>query len=92
MTIDRLPGPLDLKSGVEEPWHVLQVALHWATVIADGTIIESRFWMNPCDVYLDPEGGSPRVRNYTQIEMSEAYKAYGSLLHFLRWKREKGIK
>jgi hypothetical protein len=89
MKIDRLPGPLDLKTGQQEPWHILQVALHWATVLP---LLDHHMTLDPCDVYLDAEGGSPKVINYTASEMREAYKVYTSLLHFLRWKREKGIK
>ncbi len=83
--IDRLPGPLDIKTGAPEPWHILQVALQWGC-------LKSQDRVSPMDVYLDPEGGPPKVKSYTQAEMREAFKVYCSLLHFVRWKREKGYK
>jgi hypothetical protein len=89
MKIDRLPGPLDLKTGAPEEWHILQVAVQWATLIGDGL---SHLALSPRDVYLDHDGGPPSVKNYTQVEMREAYRVYASMLHFLRWKREKGLK
>jgi len=88
--IDRLPGPIDLKSGSPEPWHILQIAFQWACLRIHR--MDNFEWRNPLDVYLDPDGGPPKLRAYTQIEMREAFKVYCSMLHFLRWKREKGIK
>jgi hypothetical protein len=52
-----------------------------------------REWISkPIDVYLDPDGKSPKVKIYNLSELKEAYKIYCSMLHFIRWKREKGIK
>ncbi len=84
-TIDRLPGPLDLKSGAAEKWHILQIALQWETLIA--TDLRDMI-KNPMDVYLDPQGGPPKVRAYKTTELMEAYKVYASMLYFLRWRRE----
>ena len=87
-TIDRIPL-LDIKSGSPVPWHILQIAFQ--NECLKPHFIHDPFW-NPMDVYLDPDGGSPKVRVYTQAELREAFKAYCSMLHFIRWKREKGIK
>jgi hypothetical protein len=84
-TIDRIPGPLDIKSGSPEPWHILQIAFQWSTV----NISERR---NPMDVYLDPDGGPPKVKLYKTSEMKEAFQAYSCFLYGIRWKRERGIK
>ena len=88
MTIDRILL-LDIKGGVPEAWHVLQIALHWDTLSAHGMGSMIKI---PMDVYLDPDGGPPKVRLYTQAEMREAFKVYCSMLHFLRWKKSKGVK
>jgi len=85
-TIDRLPL-CDLKSGVYELWHPLQLSFHWACLKAHGMQENA-----PMDVYLDPDGGPPKVRLYTQAEMREAFRIYSCLLVFIRWKREKGAK
>jgi hypothetical protein len=87
--IDRLPGPLDIKGGGPEPWHILQIAFQWATLICHG--LHDYTW-KPMDVYLDPDGGPPRVKAYKTSELKEAYKVYCSMLHFLRWRRSVGIK
>jgi len=84
--IDRLPGPIDLKSGSPEPWHILQIALQWSALICHGMHDLAR---SPMDIYLDPDGGSPKVKSYKTSEMREAFKVYASMLHFLRWRREK---
>jgi hypothetical protein len=86
-TIDRLPGPYDLKSGAPEPWHILQVAFQWATLWGGGDMIE--FITSPMDIYLDQEGKSPKVKTYKYPELKEAYKVYCSMLFFLRWRRER---
>ena len=84
MKIDRLPGPLDIKSASPTPWHILQIAVQWATLIAD----HPREWvLKPMDIYLDPDGGSPKVKVYNVMELKEAYKVYCSMLHFLRWRK-----
>ncbi len=88
--IDRLPL-LDIKSGSEAPWHVLQVAFQ-RECVKIWMKEDEKLRMNPQDVYLDPDGGPPKVRIYKVTEMMEALKVYASLLVFLRWKREKGIK
>ncbi len=83
--IDRLPGPLDIKAGAPEPWHILQVAFQWGC-------LKSQDRVSPMDIYLDPEGGPPKVRSYTQAEMRKEFQSYCCFLHTIRWKREKGIK
>jgi len=83
-TIDRLPGPLDIKSGVPDKWHILQLALQWSALICHGMHELAR---SPMGVYLDPDGGPPRVKLYRSSEMREAFKVYASMLHFLRWRR-----
>jgi hypothetical protein len=82
--IDRLPGPLDIKGGTPEKWHILQIALQWSALIAHGMHDLARM---PMDVYLDADGGPPKVRTYKTSEMREAFKAYSSMLYFIRWKR-----
>jgi hypothetical protein len=84
-TIDRLPGPVDLKSGSPEPWHILQIAFQWKTLMS----YDPYFISNPQDVYLDPDGGPPKVKSYKISELKEAYQVYCSMLHFIRWRREK---
>jgi len=86
MTIDRAPGPVDLKSGTTEPWHALQLSLHWATLIGEGS---QELAKSPMDVYLDPDGGPPKIKAYKISELKEAYQVYCSMLHFIRWRREK---
>ena len=87
--IDRLPGPIDLKSGAPEPWHILQIAVQWSVLICHGMHDLARL---PQDVYLDPDGGPPKVKPYKTSELKDAFKVYASILVFIRWKREKGIK
>lgn len=83
--VDRIPL-LDIKSGSPEPWHILQIAFQWATLMSD----HPREWISkPMDVYLDPDGSSPRVKLYNASELREAYKVYCSMLVYLRWRREK---
>jgi hypothetical protein len=89
MMIDRLPGPCDLKSGSPEPWHILQISLHWSTLIGLGLKDMAK---SPMDIYLDPDGGSPKVKLYSYSELKEAYQVYCSMLHFIRWRRSVGIK
>jgi hypothetical protein len=84
--IDRLPGPCDLKSGSPEPWHILQIAFQWSALICHGMHDLAK---SPMDVYLDPDGGPPKVKSYKTSEMREAFKIYASMLVFLRWRREK---
>ena len=84
MTIDRLPGPLDIKSGAPEPWHVLQIAAQWSALLSHGL---RDFVKSPMDVYLDPDGGPPKIKLYNIAELKEAYQVYSSMLYFLRWKR-----
>ena len=88
MKIDRLPGPCDLKSGVLEPWHILQIAVQWSALICHGMHDLAR---EPQDVYLDPDGGPPKVKPYKTSELKDAFKVYTSMMVFLRWRREKGI-
>lgn len=86
--VDRIPL-LDIKGGVPVPWHILQIAFQWATLISD----HPREWIaKPMDVYLDSDGGPPKVKVYNASELREAYKVYSSMLVFVRWKREKGLK
>lgn len=83
--VDRIPL-LDIKSGTPTPWHILQIAFQWATLIAE----HPREWvLKPTDIYLDPDGGPPKVKVYSLTELKEAYKVYCSLLYFIRWRREK---
>lgn len=83
--IDRVPL-LDLKTGSPEPWHILQVAFQNDCLkIMPGTKWNPKW--TPMDVYLDPDGGSPKVKVYSPSEIREAFKVYCSMLHFLRWKR-----
>ena len=84
MTIDRLPGPCDLKSGSSEPWHILQISLHWSTLIGLGLKDMAK---SPMDIYLDPDGGPPKIKLYSYLELKEAYQVYCSMLHFIRWRR-----
>ncbi len=90
--IDRLPL-LDIKSGSQEPWHVLQVAFQWATlrIVEESSKVFDWGW-TPMDIYLDPDGGPPKVKIYSPSELREAFKVYASMLMFIRWKREKGVK
>lgn len=86
--VDRIPL-LDIKGGVPAPWHILQIAFQWATL----TVEHPREWVSkPMDIYLDAEGGPPKVKVYNLMELKEAYKVYCSMLHFLRWRRSVGIK
>ncbi len=87
MKIDRLRGPIDLKSAVPAPWHILQVACHWATLKAYPGLADMA--LTPMDVYLDPDGGPPKIKIYSLSELREAFKVYCSMLHFIRWRREK---
>jgi hypothetical protein len=89
-TVDRIPL-LDIKSGGPEPWHILQIAFQWKTLL-DTFWDMQEYLKTPMDVYLDPDGGPPKVKAYKISELKEAYQVYCSLLVFLRWKREKGIK
>lgn len=86
MKIDRLPGPVDLKSGAPEPWHILQICVQWSALICHGMHDLAR---SPQDIYLDPDGGPPKVKPYKTSEMRDAFKVYASMLVFLRWRREK---
>lgn len=83
--VDRLPL-LDIKSGSQVPWHALQIGFQWATL---RTGCEVKAIWSPMDIYLDPDGGSPKIKVYTNSELREAFKVYASMLHFLRWRREK---
>ena len=87
--IDRLPGPLDIKGGVPERWHILQLALQWSALICHGMHEMAR---SPQDIYLDKDGGSPKIKLYKTSEMRESFRIYASMLVFIRWKREKGIR
>lgn len=86
-TIDRIPL-LDIKSGAVEPWHILQVGFQWGCLRALNRFNNPDFWKNPMDVYLDPDGGPPKVKSYTQAEMREAFRVYSSMLYFIRWRRQ----
>lgn len=90
--VDRLPL-LDIKSGSQEAWHSLQIGFQWATlrIDQDPTLWPLPSWI-PKDIYLDPDGGPPKVKSYKTSELKEAFKVYASMLHFIRWKRQKGIK
>ncbi len=88
-TVDRLPGPIDLKSGSVENWHILQIGFQWACLYEHGM---SDLAKQPMDIYLDPDGGPPKVKVYKTSELKEAFRVYASMLHFIRWKREKGVK
>ena len=87
--IDRLPL-LDLKSGSPEPWHVLQIGFQRECLKIHK--MNENFRMNPMSVYLNPDGGPPKIKVYKVVEMMEAFKVYASMLYFIRWKRQKGIK
>ena len=86
--VDRLPL-LDLKTGSHAPWHVLQIGFQWVTLRIDHP---SDISWAPKTVYLDPDGGSPKVKVYSTVELREAFKVYCSILHFIRWRRSVGIK
>jgi len=92
--VDRIPL-LDIKSGVPEPWHILQIAFQWQTIKTPGSIpfIIPTEWLlyswQPKDIYLDPDGGPPKVKIYTITELREAFKVYCNMLYFIRWRREK---
>ncbi len=90
MKIDRLPGPIDLKSGTPEPWHILQIAVQYKTIQIYNLYDYSKDI--PMDIYLDPNGKPPKVKTYNHSQLTEAFKVYASMLHFIRWKREKGVK
>ena len=81
--IDRLPL-LDIKSGAPDKWHILQLALQWSALICHGMHDMAK---SPMGVYLDPDGGPPKVKPYKTSEMREAFKAYASMLYFVRWRR-----
>ena len=81
--IDRLPL-LDIKSGGPEKWHVLQLALQWSALSCHGM---SHLAKTPMGIYLNSEGKIPKVKLYKASEMREAFKAYSSMLYFLRWRR-----
>lgn len=83
MTIDRLPL-LDIKSGSWDKWHSLQLACAWDALRAQGM---SDNCLNPMGVYLDADGGPPKVRSYTVREMRDAFMVYAGMLAFLRWRR-----
>ncbi len=83
--IDRLPL-LDIKSGSPESWHVLQIAFQRECLKAHK--MDEKLRMNPMDVYLDEDGGSPKIRVYKIGEMMEAFMVYASMLVFLRWRRD----
>ena len=88
--IDRVPL-LDIKSGSPEPWHILQLAFQWTTLRINGPNGYAYTAINwtPKDIYLDPDGGPPKVKTYTPAEMRESFKIYASMLVYLRWRREK---
>ena len=87
--IDRLPL-LDLKSGSPEAWHVLQIGFQRECLKIHK--MDENFRMNPMSVYLNPDGGPPKIKVYKVVEMMEAFKVYASMLYFIRWKRQKGLK
>lgn len=84
-TIDRLPL-CDLKSGIEEKWHKWQLAGYWNLCKVNNFGDQC---LNPFNVYLDKNGGSPKVRNYKQTEMREFLKDFLCILQFVRLKNEK---
>jgi hypothetical protein len=84
--VDRLPL-LEIKSGSQIPWHYLQVAFQWATLLLE----HRESVKKPMTVYLDSEGESPKIKVYSFYELRENYKTYCSMLNFLRWRRQNGI-
>jgi hypothetical protein len=84
-TIDRLPL-CDLKSGAEDRWHKWQLAGYWNLCKVNGFGDQCS---NPFNVYLDEDGGPPKIRNYTQAQMREALKDFLCILQFVRLKNEK---
>lgn len=86
--IDRLPL-LDIKGGAKEAWHILQLAVQWSILNIEEKHELAR---SPMDIYLDPDGGPPKVKSYKTSELREAFKVYASMLHFIRWRRFVGIK
>jgi len=87
MKIDRLPGPTEIKSGTKEPHHILQVAMQYKTAVIWKLYDYSKDI--PMTVYLNPDGGPPKIEQYNFSQIQEAFKVYASMLHFLRWRREK---
>jgi len=87
-TLDRLPL-LDLKSGAYVPWHSLQMAAYWNLARVNGYQAEC---LQPMGVYLQEDGGTPKVKTYTQTEMRQEFKSFCSFLDTIRWKREKRVK
>ena len=87
--IDRLPL-LDIKSGSQEPWHILQIGFQRECLKAHK--MDEKLRMNAMDVYLDQDGGPPKVKVYNSTELREIFKVYASMLHFLRWRRSAGIR
>lgn len=89
--IDRIPL-LDIKGGIPEPWHILQIAFQWETLKSHHDWRLSHYgdylW-EPKDIYLDPKGGPPKVKTYTYSELREGFRIYSSMLYFIRWRREK---
>jgi len=82
-TIDRLPL-CDLKSGVEEKWHKWQLAGYWNLCRVNGLQDQC---LNPFIVYLQEDGGPPKLKNYTQSQMRETLKDFLCILQFVRIKR-----
>ena len=82
MTLDRLPGPVEIKSGSYAPWHVLQLAAQWdAARLLDYNVSK------PMLVYLDKNGKDPKVKLFSQIEMIQSFQEYKNLLFKLRKER-----
>jgi len=82
-TIDRLPL-VDLKSGVKEKWHELQLAGYWNLCIVNGFFEQCK---KPITIYLRKDGSSPEVISYSKKEMKDAFQAFLCFLHTARWKR-----
>ncbi len=87
-TLDRLPL-IDLKSGAYAPWHSLQVAAYWNLARVNGYQAEC---LKPMGIYLQEDGGPPKIKTYTQTEVRQEFKTFCSFLHTVRWKQEKGVK
>lgn len=81
--IDRLPL-CDLKSGSFEKWHIWQLSGYWN--LCKVNCLQNQC-LNPLNIYLDENGGPPKVKNYTQSQIREALKDFFCILQFVRLKR-----
>ena len=83
-TLDRLPL-LDLKSGAFAKWHRIQLAGYWGLCRINNLTDHCQ---NPISVYLEEDGRSPKVIQYTQQDMRKSLQDFLCLLSANRIKRE----